>query len=159
MTVIEYCTEEVSRQGFDTNQLDGIRRVVWMLNAWKYAIVSCDPLQPGPTIIQSGPTLGFIKNLGQEVEPEKNRDGFRRVGVQVGGRICPPPEEIRSLLKQLVARWPMEPLEFYKEFELIHPFVDGNGRVGKVLLNTFNGTLLNPIFPPDDLWGEPIRNP
>jgi fido (protein-threonine AMPylation protein) len=38
--------------------------------------------------------------------------------------------------------------EFYQEFETLHPFNDGNGRVGAILFNLLNGTLSDPIVPP-----------
>jgi len=53
----------------------------------------------------------------------------------------------------------MEPLEAYKEFEYIHPFADGNGRTGKIILNWLSDTLRTPFFPPADLFGYPITNP
>jgi fido (protein-threonine AMPylation protein) len=53
----------------------------------------------------------------------------------------------------------MAPLEAYVEYEEIHPFVDSNGRTGKIILNYLNGTLLDPIFPPNDIWGDWISNP
>lgn len=42
---------------------------------------------------------------------------------------------------------------FYYEYENIHPFVDGNGRSGKILYNYLSGTLENPIMPPN-FWGS-----
>jgi fido (protein-threonine AMPylation protein) len=46
-----------------------------------------------------------------------------------------------------------------KNAMMVHPFRDGNGRTGKILLNWLNQSLNAPIFPPSDLFGSPIRNP
>lgn len=150
--VIEYITEEVRRQGHDVLALDGIRRVGWMLNAWAIALSN--------NLRRDNLVLAKIEVLGATVEQHLNADGFRRCGVRVGLHVCPPAEEVvprlTRLLKHIAA---IAPLDFYREFEEIHPFVDGNGRTGKILLNALNGTLLNPVFPPQDFWGERIVNP
>lgn len=39
--------------------------------------------------------------------------------------------------------------QFYYEYENIHPFVDGNGRTGKIIYNYLLGRLDNPILPPN----------
>jgi hypothetical protein len=148
--VIGYCAEEVRRQGHNLETLDGIERVGWMLNAWSYALVRCSrPFE-----------FGDIIDIGKLVERYKNESGIRRLHVRVGPRLCPHPNEVSTLLDNLMGHASdMKPLEFYKAFEEIHPFVDGNGRTGKVLLNWMNGTLLAPIFPPNDLFGDWIENP
>ena len=152
-SVIDYVREEVRRQGHDIEALDGIERVGWMLDAWCYALRQKTLAGPTPLSLDA-------VHIGMLIEPYKNSRGMRRVAVRVGTRICPYAEEVPRLLGALFERRDsMSPLELYKEFEEIHPFVDGNGRTGKILLNWIGGTLLEPVFPPNDLWGRPIVNP
>lgn len=149
--VVAYVTEEVRRQGHNVETQDGITRVGWMLMAWAYALNFGDVRKP---------EIEDVEKIGRLVEQSRNREGFRSVGVRVGSRLCPPPDRVESLLTALfLQRDALTALEFYKGFEEVHPFVDGNGRTGKILLNWLNGTLLKPVFPPSNLWGREIQNP
>lgn len=69
---------------------------------------------------------------------------FRRAGewVRVGGHLGANPEFVADLMEDALIRFHDESLSaleriawFHCEFEIIHPFVDGNGRIGRVLIN------------------------
>lgn len=66
---------------------------------------------------------------------------FRDVGVRVGPHVAPAPDLVEGLMAQLspYAFDSIEDLEtWYSDFESVHPFQDGNGRVGGVVVATFS---------------------
>lgn len=70
---------------------------------------------------------------------------FRQKGqyVRVGSFITPPPEHVERLLEEALIEYSSDQISyfldkisrFHLQFETIHPFVDGNGRIGRVLIN------------------------
>jgi len=148
--IVDYCAEEVKRQGRHAPH------VGYMVNAWLDAILW---QRQGMNL-----NIDRIVELATVIEPEKNQFGLRSGPVNIVGNGvivgAPHPNEVESLLERWYENVPnMTALEAYVEFERIHPFFDGNGRTGKIILNFLNGTLLEPIFPPNDIFGYPITNP
>jgi len=142
MMIQTFIAQEVKHQGFIGEE--AITRQRFMLEAWDHARGNASSHYPV--------TVSTIIAWGALIEPDCNGfSSFRNGNVSVGGRICPPKEEIPTLMKFFVySVFPSNttPAEKYHIFELIHPFLDGNGRVGKIIYNYLNGTLDDPIFPP-----------
>ena len=77
---------------------------------------------------------------------------YKKMPNEVGGQETAAPEEVASLLRELLSSYNAKKektledlLEFHVRFEQIHPFQDGNGRVGRLLL--FKECLRNNIVP------------
>ena len=77
---------------------------------------------------------------------------YKRLPNEVGGMDTCPPEEVHRQMKSLLSEYNGKKqktlndiLDFHVHFEQIHPFQDGNGRVGRLLM--FKECLANGIVP------------
>ncbi len=88
------------------------------------------------------------------MDRREDRGIYRRIPVRIMGAYHEPPAPalVPELMEKLVKEFDnkkLHPIEsaalFHLKFEGVHPFVDGNGRTGRLMLNLF---LMQKCYPP-----------
>ena len=77
---------------------------------------------------------------------------YKKIPNEVGGSATCPPEEVHARMKSLLSAYNAKTdkvlediIDLHQKFETIHPFQDGNGRVGRLVM--FKECLANGIVP------------
>lgn len=136
LAIVRFCAEECKRQR------SGEESVAWMVNAYNYAAERF--------AVEQTVTEEDILEMARMIEPERNASGYRTQACHFGSYVFTPWQNIaRSITSLLEAQDRLNPVEFYTELEKVHPFADGNGRLGAILFNVKNGTFYKPEAAPD----------
>jgi len=167
-----FCHDEVVRQFHDTRDWnDGGKRVEYMLDAWYYAqtlAIHTPTVQDIKTLgarvepkdnqrgfrrenVYIGTRMGvYPPFLQQTVELLVTKAGDVVPGKSRGyanGKNLPDILQVEDFKNQLDLIETVD--DWYLAYEWIHPFIDGNGRTGKILHNWLNGTLDDPVLVED----------
>lgn len=149
-------TEEQTRQIFETRTVDGPARLADIQDATNHFRLFDQMLDVAEEPLTSRLLLSFHETLKQGTEQE-NADPIFRAGIfktlpnEVGGVMTASPDEVPERIEELIATYEggsrsfEDVVDFHYRFERIHPFQDGNGRVGRMVM--FKECLRNGIVP------------
>ena len=152
-------THEQTRYIFETNTLGitdeavGVDDIVETVNHFRCIDFIIDHALDKLTEPMIKEIHGILKSGTSDSRKDWFKVGdYKKLPNEVGGEQTTPPEDVHKQIKQLLAAYNAKKskslddiIDFHKRFEAIHPFQDGNGRVGRLIM--FKECLANGIVP------------
>ena len=135
---LEFITESnkieginLPKEDFSENIIKRRPEIIGQIEAIAYANAVRYPLK-----IEHIESIHFL--LSREFLPPKEAGKFRRVQVRVGPYIKVDPFLVSSMMKTFCEKFNRkeDPMETHYYFEVVHPFLDFNGRTGRILFLT-----------------------
>lgn len=86
--------------------------------------------------------LKLHRIMAGEVMDQRKAGQYRTIRVRVGSHVAPSPARVQPMMSELLGWWNKQAANIspilssaivHHQFETIHPFADGNGRVGRML--------------------------
>jgi len=135
-------TEEQTRRIFETQTIDGqtsVDDIVETVNHFAMFGYMLDHLEDP---LDAGKVKTYHRLLKQGTsdadKPWFALGDWKRLANEVGGKSTTPPDRVDSAMSELLARPSPTTVEdiadWHSAFETIHPFQDGNGRVGRIIM-------------------------
>jgi len=142
---------ETKTIGFNTDGLpvDDIMETANHFRAFDYMLDTiAEPLNT--TIIKQYHQI-LKSGTSQSTQAYFNVGGWKTMPNEVGGQATTPPQEVENEMQKLLQTYHTKKIgfddvvQFHVDFEQIHPFQDGNGRVGRLII--FRELLKNDLEP------------
>jgi hypothetical protein len=135
----EFVINEVTSSGYEPNTEEFDQKVLWMLDAWRYAVKESKK--------SVFPSMNNMIDLGRMVERETNNYGIKKIEVGIANKkfIVDNKSLIRQCQELFESIDILTPNELYSDFLLLGPFADGNVRTAKIIYNWHLHTLLDPV--------------
>ena len=139
-------THDQTRFIFETNTVGGdvsnVDDIVETANHFKCIDMIIDSASHEPSESFIKRLHGVLKNGTSDSRLDRFAVGdYKKLPNEVGGRETTEPEKVSAEMKKLLSDYNgkntkdlNDLLDFHYKFESIHPFQDGNGRVGRLLL-------------------------
>ncbi|MCL2594842.1 MAG: Fic family protein [Promicromonosporaceae bacterium] len=148
-------TEDQTRFLYDTRAIDGelvlVDDVIETMNSFRMFNLMLDSLNQPLTLSRIREYHYILKTGTKDGDnPNFTVGGWKKLANTVGGITTSAPQHVPADMQQLFADTPEhmsfeDICDFHWRFETIHPFQDGNGRVGRLIM--FEQCLRNDIMP------------
>lgn len=174
-----YFEDFVTRSTYHSNAIEGntlsyaeTYAVLWNDNSLKVSATARElheainhkyALDVAARDIDAPLTERLIKRVAKSINRSINEiDGYRKAAVFIRGaeHLPPEPNQVNQLMMRLVHEYNHDDVEnpflrearFHIRFERIHPFEDGNGRTGRILINRglMRSALAPAVIPIED---------